>query len=193
MTDLQAPQFSAPSPVTKKKHRKWPWIILAVFVVIGIFAVSNGNKGSTTTPAAPATSAAPETSAASGIGTAVRDSRFEFTIQTVTPGVAGLQRNGQQIRPQGEFTLVNVKITNIGNQPQTFFGTNTKADDSTGRQYAMNLLAAAYLPNSDSLFGPINPGDSVVGTLVFDVHVGSTLALIELHDNAFGGEVTVQL
>jgi hypothetical protein len=58
---------------------------------------------------------------------------------------------------------------------------------------APDTSAAIYLPDSNTFITPINPGNSVVGTLVFDVPVGSTLSSIELHDSAFSDGVSVQL
>ena len=164
------PYQPPPPPTAKKKHRKWPWIVLAVFAVIGIsVAMSGGNKGGTTASAPAASSAAP---AAAGIGTPVRDGKFEFVVQSVAPGVQTLGNQYINTTAQGEFILVTVKVTNTSDQPQTFSGSNCKAFDNAGRQLAPSTTAAIYLPDSNSLYTPINPGNSVVGTLVFDVPVG---------------------
>ena len=39
----------------------------------------------------------------------------------------------------------------------------------------------------------INPGNSVVGTVVFDVPKGTKVTELELHDSAFSGGVKVAL
>jgi hypothetical protein len=193
MTNLyEAP----PAPPAKKKRHLKRWIFLAVLAVIGLIVVVNVSKGgsasTTASPAAPV-AAAPAAPAVSGIGTAVRDGKFEFVVQSVAPGVKTLGNQYINTTAQGEFILVTVQVTNTSDQPQTFSGSNCKAFDNAGRQLAPSTTAAIYLPDSNSLYMPINPGNSVVGTLVFDVPVGSTLTSLELHDSAFSGGVTVQL
>lgn len=190
MTHYQAPTPPAP---TKKKSHKLRWFLLILLALIGIVVVMNSVKGSTTsaapTAAAPAVADAP---AVSGVGTAVRDGKFEFTVQAVAPGVSTVGSEYLNAKAQGEFVLVTIKVTNTSDEPQTFFGSSTKALDNAGRTMAPDSSAAIYLPDSNSFITPINPGNSVVGTLVFDVPVGSTLASIELHDSMFSGGVTVQ-
>ncbi len=46
---------------------------------------------------------------------------------------------------------------------------------------------------SKSFYEPINPGNSLTGTVVFDVPVDAVPASLELHDSAFSGGVTVAL
>jgi len=123
----------------------------------------------------------------------VRDGKFEFTVQDVAPGVKSVGSDFLGAKAQGEFVLITVKISNIGDEPQTFFGSNTKGLDNSGRTMEPSTTAAIYLPDSNSLITPINPGNSVVGTIVFDLPVGSTLASVELHDSAYSSGVIVQL
>ena len=53
--------------------------------------------------------------------------------------------------------------------------------------------AAIYLKDSNTLYEEINPGNSLKGTLLFDVPKGIKPAKLELHDSAFSGGVDVRL
>jgi len=94
---------------------------------------------------------------------------------------------------QGKYCLVTVKVTNISSEPQTFFGSNQKAMDAQGRKFEPDSAAAIYLKDSKSLLENINPGNSVSGTIVFDVPKDATLVELELHDSAFSGGVKVKV
>jgi len=117
-----------PAPAAKKKHRKWPWILLGLIVIIGIVVVTSGNKGSgSNTASTPSSAVASSAPAGAGIGTAVRDGKFEFVVQDVGAGVPTVGTDVIGAKAQGKFVLVTVKITNIGEEPQTFFSSNAKA------------------------------------------------------------------
>ena len=154
---------------------------------------TSGNKGGGSNTASSPSSAATSTPAGAGVEVAAEDGKFEFVVQDVGGGVPSIGTDVIGTKAQGKFVLVTVKITNIGDQPQTFFGSNAKAFDNAGKQYAPDSTAAIYLPDSNSLLTPINPGNSVTGVVVFDVPMGSTLTSIELHDSAFSGGVTIGL
>lgn len=53
--------------------------------------------------------------------------------------------------------------------------------------------AALSVDHSESFLNTINPGNSVDGTLVFDVPEGLAPAAVELHDSPFSGGATVTL
>lgn len=197
---LAAPGPPAPTGKTKKPFykRKLVWLLGIVVLIIAIFAATSG-KSSTTAPAAPDTgssapAADPEAAETEpGVGTPVRDGKFEFVITSVEPGTPEIGEAPLTTKAQGQFVLVNVSVTNIGNEPQAFSGSDTKAFDSQGREFTASTSAAIYLPSSNSLYTPINPGNKVDGKVVFDVPAGTTLTSIELHDSMFSDGVTVQL
>jgi len=89
--------------------------------------------------------------------------------------------------------LVTVNVTNVGDQPQSFIGGNAKLFDSAGREFSASTEAAIYLQDSNSLYEEINPGNTVTGTLVFDIPSAIALDRLELHDSMFSGGVTVKL
>ncbi|UNX53887.1 DUF4352 domain-containing protein [Georgenia sp. TF02-10] len=145
--------------------------------------------------AAEADAAAPESAApeAPGLATPVRDGKFEFTVTAVQPGVGqiGDEMLGEQA--QGQFVLVDLTVTNIGEEPQTFFADNQTLVDEQGREHAADSMASIYLEGDDTFVNEINPGNTVTGTIVFDIPVDAVPTSLELHDSAFSGGVTVSL
>jgi hypothetical protein len=79
---------------------------------------------------------------------------------------------------------VTLTVTKHGDEPGSFFG-----DD----QLLIDTEAAIYLPESQSLYEEINPGNTLTGTVVFDIPVDAVPAALELHDSKFSGGVTVDL
>lgn len=138
---------------------------------------------------------APAEAAAPGLGTPVRDGKFEFTVTAVEDGGAEIGTSEfLKEQAQGTFRLVHVTVTNIGAEPQTFFNSSQKVVDDQGRKFEPNSMAGLVLDgNEDVWIKPINPGNSVTGVLVFDMPADSTPVAIELHDSLFSSGVTVSL
>lgn len=128
-----------------------------------------------------------------GIGDKVRDGKFEFTVVETSDGGTSIGPKGFATKAQGRFLLVRVDVTNIGDEPQYFFGDNQSLFDAEGRKFAADTTAAIYLEDSSSFIEEINPGNTVEGTVVFDLPKGVDPVRIELHDSAFSGGVTVDL
>lgn len=128
-----------------------------------------------------------------GIGTPVRDGRFEFRVTKVE---TGLKRVGGAIfheSAQGQFVLIHITVKNIGSEPQTLSDSSQTVLDAQRREFSSNSYAAMLLDNNDVFFEEINPGNTVTGTLVYDMPKGSVPASIELHDSSFSDGVTVSL
>ena len=97
------------------------------------------------------------------------------------------------VEPQGKFVLATMTITNNGDSAGSFFGSNQYLIDTEGRKASADDEAAIYLDEAQSLYEPINPGNSTTGIVVFDIPVDAVPASLELHDSAFSGGVTVAL
>lgn len=128
-----------------------------------------------------------------GVGDKVRDGKFEFVVTKVSDGGTSIGPKGFAEKAQGRFVLVRVDVTNIGKEPQYFFGDNQTVYDSEDREFAADTTAAIYLDDSSSFIEEINPGNTVKGTLVFDLPKGVDPARIELHDSMFSSGVVVDL
>lgn len=209
-----APAASAPQPPRRSwfaRHKVLTALLAVVAFFVLIAAVSGGDDQTAATGTSPAAQdggapAPPEEPASedpapdpapaadtAGIGTPVRDGKFEFTVTEVQPGVTeiGDEYFGEQA--QGQFVLVRLTASNIGDEAQTLFGDNQTLVDEQGREHSANTMAALYLDDNDTFANEINPGNTVQGTIVFDIPVDAVPASIELHDSAFSGGVTVSL
>ena len=161
-------------------------------------AAASATAGTTPAAAPPQTAAAkpvakPAAKKAPAIGTKVRDGKFEFVVTKVEDGGAEVGSDGFGEKAQGRFTFVRLTITNIGDKPQTMFTDNQTVVDAQGRTFTPNSMAGIHLEDNDVWISEINPGNSVKGTLVYDMPAGSKPASIELHDSMFSGGVTVSL
>ncbi|SDS04565.1 protein of unknown function [Paraoerskovia marina] len=128
-----------------------------------------------------------------GIGDAVRDGKFEFTVTGVETGVASVGNEYLSQEAQGQYVLVSMSVENIGDESQYFFGDNQSLTDTEGRTHSADSSASIYLEESDSLATEINPGNSVDGIVAFDVPADAVPATIDLHDSAFSGGIVVTL
>lgn len=130
------------------------------------------------------------------IGVAVSDGKFEFTVTKVTKGVKKIGTNPYLTKkPQGQFVLLAVTVKNIGEEAQTLDDSSQKLFDAKGVKASSDSTAAIYLSKDGSsvFLNQINPGNTVKGTLVFDVALTYVPAVIELHDSPFSGGVKVAL
>jgi hypothetical protein len=76
------------------------------------------------------------------------------------------------------------------------FSANQYLYDSQNHKYSADDTATAYAAPAGSTgtwYSDINPGNSVSGTMVFDVPKDVTPTSAELHDSALSGGVKVNL
>lgn len=207
----QGPQPPQPPPPKKPFYKKWWFIAVAALVVLfaiirpgsGNDAADTASPGSSASEPAESESAGSEPAAeettpevtedpapsAPGIGDPVRDGKFEFVVNSVECGLTLIGTADFGVTAQGQFCLVNLSVTNIGNEPQAFFGDNQKLFNEAGQEYSASSEAAIYLPEANSLFQEINPGNQLTGIVVFDIPADAVPVRIELHDSVFSGGV----
>lgn len=201
-------------PPTPPKKKSWParhkfitalLAVVAVIFIIAIAASTGGGGGTSNTPTAsqpstatnsqssrPSSSSASQSSAVAGIGTPVRDGKFEFVVTGVThaKSVGGLYGE----TAQGEYTILQVSVKNIGNEPQTLADSAQYVYDSSGRKYSADSTADLTLnSNANVFFQEINPGNTIRGQIAFDMPNGTQAVKAVLHDSLFSGGVTVNL
>ncbi|MFN8074288.1 MAG: DUF4352 domain-containing protein [Kineosporiaceae bacterium] len=130
-----------------------------------------------------------------GLNQAARDGKFEFIVTAVKPGVKQIgdpKLLGK--KAQGEFVLLTIKVKNIGKEPQTFFGDNSKIKDAEGREFSADTEAMLYLGDqANSIMSEINPGNSLTVQVPFDLPPGAKPVRVELHDSMMSGGVEVRL
>src|SRR5690606_10945579 len=98
---------------------------------------------------------------AAGVGDPVRDGKFEFTVTEVETGVSEVGDEFLSEQVQGQFVLVHMTVSNIGDQAQMLSGGNQTLVDDQGREHSANGSAAIYLEGSETFLNDINPGNSV--------------------------------
>ncbi len=197
-----APQ-AATATATKKSSNggKVALIVVGIFVVL--FAVgkcgssddktsSSSSSSSTTASRASAAPAEPATPTAAPAGSPVRDGKFEFRVLDMTRAkqAGDLSNQFEIVDAQGEFIILTMSVTNIGDQAQSYFGTNQILIDTAGREYEANSTADMWM-NSGT--GDINPGNSIQVRAAFDVPPGTQPAELEVHDSMFSGGAKVGL
>ena len=184
----QPPQQQAP----KRRHRGLKitlGVVGALIVIIILAAVlgSGGNGGSSA-------SGGGSGSTAAHIGDKVRDGKFQFTITKVTHArrVGGAYLNKTA---QGRYTIVSVRVTNIGSQTQTLDDSSQYAFDASGRKFTADSTADIYMASGQhsTWLQDINPGNTVTGKIAFDMPRGDKAVKVEVHDSAFSDGVTVRL
>ncbi|MFD6390775.1 DUF4352 domain-containing protein [Nocardia sp. NPDC060259] len=177
--------------------------------LLGIFAIGadtsdSSNRSSATTsrsvhgagvptgtPAPTTVAPKPAKNQPAPAGTAVRDDKFEFLVTGIDQGDTVLGGGFWSERATGEFVVVRVQVTNIGNEARTFYGTNQYLYDEHNRKFDSSFGANAALSDD---FGSIelNPGLSVATAIVFDVPPGTVPAVLQFHDSMFSGGVKVR-
>ncbi|MGY1632249.1 DUF4352 domain-containing protein [Geodermatophilus sp. SYSU D01186] len=207
------PQMPEPAPAKKPFYKKAWFLILAVIVVIVIATQAGGGDSATTdssatgaagasaaadapvdTPAeAPADAPADTASDAPGIGQPAADGDFNFVVNGIDCSATEIGDQYLSTTAQGQFCIVDLTISNIGDEAQSFFGDNATLFNAQGQEFSADSEAAIYLENSSSLYEEINPGNTLNSKVVFDVPTGTAPTSIELHDSAFSGGVTVNL
>jgi hypothetical protein len=194
-------RWVAPPAPPKQKMKKWPWIAGGVTVLVLLIAfsgsgndtkkatVAESNTGATlssprnTTTAKPSMPVGPVVAPA---GSAVRDGKFEFQVTGVerSPSKAGIV-NVEQAK--GEFFVVKLTVTNIGDEARTFWASNQKLIVNGNKYEASSSLS------DESWRQDINPGLSINTEVMFDVPPGAVPEAIVCHDSAFSGGAQLAL
>jgi hypothetical protein len=181
------------------------WAMAAVGTLVGLFllgaAAQNAGRD-TDSAAATATAGQPKgngqpnrkVAEPPGIGDAVRDGKFEFVISRADCARSTVGSKHLNRKAQGKFCVVHLSVRNIADQPQLFLGSAQKAFDAAGTEFTDDKIAGLYANDDTQTFlQKIDPGDKVVGKIVFDVPATTALTIVELHDSFFSGGVRVTL
>ena len=200
--------MSTPLAVSaEKKSKKWRWIvgIALVLIVWSIIANLGESKPEALSPRPAATANAPQPDAPvvteseapavqAGIGTPVRDGKFEFTVTAVVSGLSEVGDNPFLIeKAQGQFTIVTIAVLNTSDEPKGLSPDAQDMYDGEGRKFSADTSAAIGLEADVAFWDEINPGNSVTMKVVFDMPIDAVPAEIELHDSTFSGGVRVSL
>ncbi len=173
--------------------------VILAFIVIGVIAnaSSGGSKSSNNSSSngSDVTKAEDKKTTVAKLNEAARDGKFEFVVKKVECGTTTIGTNEYlKKNAQGQFCLMTLSVKNIGNEAQSFFGSNQKLLNAQNQQYAADDAAGIYVDqNYSTLFSNINPGNSVEGVVVFDIPKDQTPVSAELHDSSMSSGVKVNL
>jgi hypothetical protein len=173
--------------------------VILAFIVIGVIAnaSSGGSKSSNNSSSngSGVTKAEDKKTTVAKLNEAARDGKFEFVVKKVECGTTTIGTNEYlKKNAQGQFCLMTLSVKNIGNEAQSFFGSNQKLLNAQNQQYAADDAAGIYVDqNYSTLFSNINPGNSVEGVVVFDIPKDQTPVSAELHDSSMSSGVKVNL
>jgi Domain of unknown function (DUF4352)/Protein of unknown function (DUF2510)/Domain of unknown function (DUF4190) len=180
--------------------------IVGLVILVGAFEELDEDLSGTetTVPSAAETSAPaqedepateePPAPEGAGFGDTVRDGQFEFTVTGIQPPVETVGEDFLAEEAQGQFIIVRVTVTNVGDEARTLDASSQYLYDADGRRYETSS-ALFTLEDADKVFlENINPGNTVTDApLLYDVPDGFVPVSIELHDSPFSGGVTVTL
>lgn len=171
--------------------------VIGVLFLLGIIgSAASGNKTTTTSSSNSTPTSETKSDELAKIGTAVTDGKFAFTVKSVTCGKTSVGTNQFLTKEaQGQFCLLDITVKNTGDEAQSLFSSNQKLLNASGQKYSADDTATMYASSdgSGSWYSNINPGNSVEGTIVFDLPKDQTPVTAELHDSAFSGGVKVNL
>lgn len=204
MSDPQFPPAHLPSGYRLVKKRAWyrkkrfvlPLGLLALIAVM-VGATGQGKEGGA--QASGSASSASKGGAATrvGLGRPAADGKFRFVVTSFKCGLSKVGNEYLSQTAQGQFCVANLSVTNIGDEPQTFLADNQRA--YVGKtEYTSDSEAATYYASQQGRDGgdwirDINPGNTLKGSVLFDVPQGAGPDHLVLHDSAFSNGVTVTL
>ncbi|GAA4560990.1 DUF4352 domain-containing protein [Planotetraspora kaengkrachanensis] len=170
--------------------------VLVVLVVVAVL-VGGGDSGSgvgSTSASAPQRETSQEDPAkTAGVGDLVKDGKFSFKVTKMEKGLSKVGQGFAASKAQGQYVMIHLTVTNIGDEAQMFTDSAQKLIDDKGREYDADSGAAILLDDSNAFLTNINPGNTVKGFVLFDVPKNTKLTAIQLHDSVFSGGVTVNL
>ncbi len=165
--------------------------VLASGSTSGDSSSGSGETSSSTDAAAPDGG---EGAASAGIGDPVRDGKFEFVVKGIECGAKKVGSEFLEEKAQGQFCLVQMSVTNIGDEAQLFDAGSQKGVTNTGATVDADGAASLSVPeNENSFLEEINPGNSIDVVVVYDIAKDQTLESLELYDSMFSGGVAVSL
>jgi hypothetical protein len=126
------------------------------------------------------------------IGTPVRDGSLEFVVKSMkrAPSVTSPTEDYIQQQARGEFVILDLSVTNTGDQAATYMSANQKLIIN-GKQYDDATEASVTL--NGNAISQITPGLGIDTEIAFDVPVGANPGSVLLHESTLSPGVYVNL
>lgn len=122
-----------------------------------------------------------------------RDGKFAFKVTKVQCGIHKVGSGSFSSTAQGQYCAITLKVLNESDEPQTMFSSNQYLYDKKERKFEVDSSAELWAETKDVSWEEINPGNSVTGTIYFDVPVGIKLDYLEVHDSMFSFGTNIYL
>jgi hypothetical protein len=122
-----------------------------------------------------------------------RDGKFAFKVTKVQCGIHKVGSGSFSSTAQGQYCAITLNVRNDGDEPQTMFSSNQYLYDKKERKFEADSSAELWAETSGVSWEEINPGNSVTGTIYFDVPVGIKLDYLEVHDSMFSFGTNIYL
>jgi len=168
----------------RRWHRKKRYVIpLALVVLLLVTSSSAGRRltnGSTGRSPGSTSSARPQ------IGVPVRDGQLEFVLTRWQCGVPEIGQGIWAHPARGQFCLADLTVRDIGRESRTLFEPLVKLYDTDGKRHDPDVSARFYL-GQQSLWGGVDPGQTISGTAAFDIPETARGDRLELHDGVLSG------
>nr|WP_230202983.1 DUF4352 domain-containing protein [Parafrankia discariae] len=188
------------APAPHQSRSTWHRVLLfgaaALVVVLAAWLISSVAGGSDD-PGAPAAngdrtapSQQPTIPRSGGLNTTVRDDQLEFVASTLSCGKKQLGDNFLAPHPDGQFCLVDIKITNVGTAERTLSNSDQYLRTVDGDRHAADFWSRLWL--HDDVWNTIAPGATATGTIVFDIPVDAKPQDLELHERPESQGVTIR-
>jgi hypothetical protein len=197
--------YASPQVVYVERRRRGPLFavgVLAALVAVGasiallaspalrgVIGMGPGPSVTTPTPTPSPTPPPPP-----GVGDVVQDGAIEFVVIEVSCGHETVGQGIFTARARGQYCIVDVGLRNVGEVPALVRDVHQYVQATDGSRHAADSWATGLASGGAQLWlNLVVPGQSVRGSLAFDLPDGTTVATVELHDaeNSAGAVVTV--
>ncbi|MGI5241325.1 protein kinase domain-containing protein [Dactylosporangium sp. CA-139066] len=118
----------------------------------------------------------------------VTDGKLRFSVVRFSCGVKEVGDWPLMQKPKGgQFCLVDLKVENTGDSKGRLWIGNQKLRDSGGTEYDPDAWSLLYYDKTRPLANDIGPGETVQGTLVYDVPAGLKFTELRVRSGLVGG------
>ncbi|MGC9666092.1 serine/threonine-protein kinase [Planosporangium sp. 12N6] len=122
-----------------------------------------------------------------------RDGDLEFVVTGLHCGATQLGEPPVTRTAQGQFCVLAVRVTDRGRKAGRVWAGSQRLLDAAGKEYRADDWSFVYYAESRPLTADINPGNTVTGSLVFDVPAGITFTRLVVRDTPLSFGTTIAL
>lgn len=190
-----------PKPKPDPLWRRWWFVLMIGFLVFCVIAALDDNPAP---PPAGQSQSTPEQPAEEevdpdvpGIDDPVVDGDLEFTVTDVDTDIHKITGTFNQVHePQGSYTVVEMTVRNVGDNPAHFTWDNVSGTVDGGAEIRSNATGS-YYANDQGQAGPfirdLNPSAKIEVAIVFDVPDGMELKTVVGHDSLLSDGAVITL